>query len=334
MAVRYITVKIKIAGKDVTRDLSPYLLGVTYEDAASGETDTCEVELMDVERLFINEWFPTLGDTLELELTKVNWGDSSQENINLGLFEVDEVANSYPPSICKIKGNSVSQNSALRQTDKSRSWEHVRLSEIAQTIANEAGLILFMDTDDPEISRAEQSEISSLAFLEKLCEQYYFSVKIADGKLIIFDSSKREQSASVMTLDRDSSIVKQFSARETLQEVYKSAEVSYKHGQKDEKYIGKFDAPGKTTGKILKINQKVETQAEAEKLARDKLRDKNKDETKISLTCIGDFNLLSGNVITLKNFGHYDGRYLIEKARHKVSGGYETSIEIRKCLGY
>lgn len=335
MRTREVTANIKIAGKDVTKDLSSRVLSVSYEDAASGETDTCEVELMDVDKKFLGAWFPKRGDTLEIELVKKNWSDG-QFTLNLGLFEIDEVDNSFPPARCKIKGNSVSQNSALRQTDKTRSWENLNLSVIAQQIATEAGLELYFDaTEDPEIKRAEQSEISSLKFLEKLCSDNYLSLKVADGKLIIFDTAKIEQSEPVMKLDGDdSSLLLHFDGKATIQEVYKTAQVSYKHGKQDELFQGKFDAPDKTDGKTLKINQKVENQAEAEKLARNKLREKNKNEVTIRLDCVGDFRLLSGNVIEITNCGFYNGKYLIDKARHEVGSGYEAKVECHKCLGY
>ena len=336
MIARNIEVQIKIASKDVTKDLEPFFLSATYEDAASGETDTCEVELMDEARKFLGDWFPTRGDTLEIEFLKRNWGDGQQTNLFLGLFEIDEIGNSFPPARCKIKGNSVSQNSALRQTDKSRSWENVKLSAIARQIASEAGLELFFDAeDDPQIQRAEQSEISSLKFLEKLCADNYLSLKVSDGKLIIFDTAKFEQAEPVMTIDgTDSNVLLHFDGNATIQEVYKSAEVVYKHGKQDELFQGGFSVPDKTDGKVLKINQKVESQAEAERLARNKLREKNKDEVTISLDCIGDFRLLSGNVIELVNCGFYSGKYLIDKARHAVGTGYKVNVECHKCLGY
>ena len=85
----------------------------------------------------------------------------------------------------------------------------------------------------------------------------------------------------------------------------------------------------------LKVNKKVSTQAEAEKLAKKKLREKNKEEIKISLTLIGNFIYLSGNVVELVNHGWYSGNYIIEKATHKIGNGYEVTLDLRKCLsGY
>ena len=136
-------------------------------------------------------------------------------------------------------------------------------------------------------------------------------------------------------MEYGNSDIKRFSATATLTEIYKSCEVNYKDGKADEKYSARFEDATKETGKTLKINQRVDNQASAEKLAKKKLREKNKDEIKISVITIGSFEYLSGSVVELKGHGFYDGRYLIERARHKVGSAYEVSLELRKCLsGY
>lgn len=332
MLARRMISKIKIAGQDVTRDLSPYVLGVGYEDNLSGEADTLDLELKDKDRLFIGEWFPTLSDTLSVTLTKQNWQDNSE--LDLGTFEIDEVSAAFPPSTFKIKAVSISQNSALRQHDESKAYENLKLSELAAQVAKDSGVELFYEaSEDPDIKRAEQGEQSRLAFLEKLCKDNYLALKVDDGKLIIFDESKLDAQEPVATIERDKSAVLRFSATKTLNEIYKSAQVSYKHGEKDELFEGQFDS-GAESGKVLKINKKVEDKGEAERLAKNELRQKNKKAVEVRLELVGSFEYLAGNVVELKGFGKFDGKYLIERARHKVGDGYECSLEMRRCLEY
>lgn len=157
---------------------------------------------------------------------------------------------------------------------------------------------------------------------------------MADGKLILFDEEELEKRDAVKTLTRDESAIISFRGTATLSEIYKDCRVSYKHGKHAEQYEATATAPGKTSGKTLKINQRVESQTEAEKLARNVLREKNREEVKVSLTVLGDFNLLSGNTIELRGFDWFDGKYLIERARHSIGGGYTTAIECHKCLSY
>ena len=336
--VRHVGVQILADGEDVSANLSPYLKSITYTDNSGGEADTAEIEVEDSTHKFIGDWLPKRGLTVSIKLFRENWqGDGQTETFNLGSFELDEITVSYPPSTARFKLNSIPQNSGLRQKDESKSWENVRLSQIAADVASKAKVKLFYEAlEDPTIKRAEQSEVSALAFLEKLCSDNGLALKVSDGTLIIFDESKMELQAAVAHLDYDLSTIKRFQATATLQEIYKKCEVVYKHGQKDEKIVGTFEDGGKEDGKTLKINQRVETQAEAEKLAKKKLRDKNKKETQIRLTTIGRFELVAGNVIELINHGKFSGRYLIEKSTHKVgSDGYTVDLDLRKCLnGY
>lgn len=332
--VRHVGVKIVADGEDVSGNLSPYLKSITYTDNSGGEADTAEIEVEDSSHRFIGDWLPKRGLTVSITLYRENWqGDNQVETFDLGDFELDEVTVSYPPSTARFKLNSIPQGSGLRQRDESKSWENVQLSQIAADIALESGVILFYETlEDPMIQRAERSEVSALAFLEKLCSDNGLALKVSNGTLIIFDETKLELQEPVATLDYDLSTITRFQATATLNEIYKRCEVVYKHGQKDEKISGAYEDSSKDGGKTLRINQRVETQAEAEKLAKKKLRDKNKKETQIRLTTVGRFELVAGNVVELVNHGKFSGKYLIEKSTHRVGNGYTVDLELRKCL--
>ena len=56
--IRHVQPKIKIASVDVTRDLFPFRLSISYTDNLSGEADTLDVELVDKDRLFIDDSEP------------------------------------------------------------------------------------------------------------------------------------------------------------------------------------------------------------------------------------------------------------------------------------
>lgn len=330
MNARRTTAQIFINKTDVTKDLTPYLRGVNYTDNLSGEADTVELELADIEKIFLNDYAIERGDTIEITLIK-NWSDV-EETLDLGSFEVDEINYSYPPSVMRVKANSIPQNSYLRQVPESKSWEHVKLSSIAKDIADAAQMELFFRADDVEIDRAEQGEESALSFLEKLCRDNYLALKISDNQIIIFDEKELDGSEPALTVRAGDAILKRIDIKATLTEIYKACEVNYQHGKHAEKYSAKIEDPTKTSGKTLKVNRKVNSQAEAERLAENELREKNKKELTLNLTCAGDFRLVAGNVLELKDFGIFDGNWLIEKATHKIGSGYEVRLECRKCL--
>lgn len=335
MNARTVTVKIVLEGTDVSEDLAPYLRGLVYEDNLSGEADTCDIELMDRDKLFIGDWFPPKGSTIELELQKNNWtGDGSVETLPLKIFEIDEVTCSGPPSVCKIKCVSIPQNSKLRQVNQSRSWEHVKLSKIAKDIADEAGLSLFYKTEyDPDIERAEQGEQSALTFLEKICQDNYLCLKVADDQLIIYDMDSLEEAEPVMTLTP--SEVKRYDFRATLNDVYKKCEVKYSHATKDENFTATATDESKTDGKTLKINKRVNSKGEAERLAANSLKQKNRHENTARLTTVGNFYLVAGSVVELEKFGAFSGKWMIQKCRHSLtSNGYVCDVECYRVLNH
>lgn len=338
MRTRKISVKIVIEGKDVTKDLAPYLKTVSFTDVLEGEANTAQITLHDCGRLFIADWFPKRSDMASIGFQKENWGtEGESDSLNLEYWEIDEIENKVSTSgnTAAIKLNSIANKSELRSVDKSRSWEKVKLSKIAKDLTEEAGMELFFDADDVEIERAEQRETSNLKFLHKLCKDNGLCLRVANNQVIIFDAERYESKDAVKTLTYGDGEILSFSGKATISKIYKSAHVKYQHGKQAEKIDYTFDDPAKSDGMTLEINKRVENPAEAEKLAKKELRKKNQDEIKVTLQVIGDFIYLAGQNIELADFGFYSGRYCIEKATHSVGKGYTCSLELRRCLkGY
>lgn len=336
MQTRNVSVNIHINGKNISTDIAPYLKSITYNDVLEGEADTAEITLQDKARLFIADWFPQRGDTCKIEIVVRNWSGAGEDTLPLGTFEIDEIKNSFPPNVANIKLNSVPNNAQIRSVDKSESWESSTLRQIATDIAMRSGMILFYDArDNPVIARAEMREESMLTFLQRLCHKQGLALKVSDSQIIIFDEEKYEEQSPIMTLSYGDLTVKTFSATATLSKIYSECHVKYGDSKRADVIEATYKAPGRRKGMTLEVSQKVETREEAERLARKELRKKNKDEIKCSLTCIGNFAFCAGNVLELDSgYGFYAGRYIIEKATHKIGGGYECSLELRKCLDY
>lgn len=334
MQARRHRINVIYEGNDISEDIAPFVKSFSFEEKVSDEADSATITLHDRDNLFISDWFPTKESKLRISIVRIE--GLSEESLDLGEFEVDTVENTLKPSECKLKLVSIPNSSELRSTDKSRSWEKIQLSKIAADIAENAKLELFYQSaEDPVIERVEQDGESDIAFLKRLCKKSGCALKVTDSQLIIFDVEDCEKRDPVMTLEKDSGKIKNFSLKTKTVDVYKSCEVSYQHGIKSETIKSEFQDPSKTTGKRLKIREKVETQADADRLAKKRLREKNSEETTGSFTMIGDFSLLSGNTIEISGFGIYDGKYLISRSTHDLSNGYTTRIEIKKTLeGY
>ena len=66
-----------------------------------------------------------------------------------------------------------------------------------------------------------------------------------------------------------------------------------------------------------------------------RLRQKNKQEFKASFSVAGDVRLVAGVTVDVKGFQSFDGKYIVSKATHNVTGGYTVDIELRQVLeGY
>ncbi len=335
---RHVKLKAVYDGTNITKEIQGAFKSFSYADAISGEADTVSITMHDREEIWMGDWMPERGATLELTLEQEAWqGAGDRTSLPLGLFEVDEIENSGPPNEIKLKAVSIPNNAEIRSVEKTRSWEKVQLSAIARDVAEGAGMELFYDAeDDPTLERAEQSEESGLSFLLKLCRDAGLALKVSDGKVVIFDVRKYEEAEPVLTVRKGESTILSFSAKSTINKIYKACHVKYKNSKKDVYIEHTFTAPGRTEGMTLEVNEKVETLEEAEKLAKKRLREKNMEEISVSVTMLGSFSLLSGNTVKLERFHAYDGKYMIVRATHDVgTGGYITRMDLRKCLdGY
>lgn len=55
---RRANVDVTLAGADISQDIAPFLISVTYDDNRSGEADSIAVELEDRDGRFRGDWFP------------------------------------------------------------------------------------------------------------------------------------------------------------------------------------------------------------------------------------------------------------------------------------
>ena len=332
-------IKCLYNNKDISSSLEPYLKSFTYNDVISGQADDISLTLEDIENLWSNDWLPEKGAILTISIvTQAWWKDNvSIEELPLGTFEIDEVEYSGPPTEVKIKGVSVPDNTELRGTEKSRAWEKVNLSTIARDIASNAGMEIFYDTEEIYLERAEQSQESDLEFLLKLCNDNGLALKISNNQIVIFDEADYEAKEAVDELELKNDLIRSYSIKTKTREVYKQCHVKYKNTKENTliEYTFLPEVNKDKNGKTLEINEEVKTTAEAERLAKKKLREKNKEEQTVSMTVYVSFFCCAGNCFTLKNFGKFDGKYILTKATHNVGSGYTCNLELRKVLeGY
>ena len=346
--------------KDISEALAQYLISASYTDNLSGQVDDISITLEDKAGLWQSDWMPVKGATLDITLCTYNWQGLYDGGFDttLGTFEVDEIEMTSAPDVVNIKAVAISvgDDSTLRSTLRSKTWENISVRQVANDIAWENGLKLFWDCDDnPNIDKLEQNDESDLSVLQKVCDDAGFALKITTDTIIVFDEAKYEQAEPVIEIyhpgtntiadvaEADGTPTPDrifhstgYSFRTKIRDVYKKCHIKYMNDQDKSVIESTFTDPNKSNGATLEIHQQVTSQAEADRLAKKKLREKNRDECTGSYSLDGCQFLCAGETIEMIGFGVFSGRYIVTQAKHDISGsGYVTSIDVRRCLiGY
>ncbi|WP_277473329.1 MULTISPECIES: late control protein [unclassified Paenibacillus] len=326
-------------GKDVTEDISKALTSFSYNDAAAGTLDDISLALEDRDRNWQGPWEPAAGDKIKAEIRTINWDKPGEiKSLPLGKFEVDTFDFAGPPDAVTIKAVSLPVSSNVRQEKRTKSWEKTTLKTLAGEVANRAGLkLLYEATDNPSFDRIEQAGISDLAFLLDTATKEAIAIKVSGNKLVLFDEFEYEQQPAIATITRGDSNVLGYSFNwSTAYVAYRAAELTYTDTKKKVTYKATYSPPGAPKiGPVLKLNEQVDSQSAALRQALKGLRAKNKEAGKGSLNLMGDIRMATGLTINIKGWGRFDGKYIIESCSQVVgSGGYTTSIGIRKVLGW
>lgn len=346
-------------GKDISESLAQYVLSFSYTDNLTGQVDDISITLEDRAELWEADWMPERGATLDITICTYNWSDlySEEQDLQLGKFEIDELEVSSAPNVVTIKAVAISigDDSTLRSTLRSHTWENISVQKAANDIAWQNGMKLQWYCDDnPNIDKLEQNDESDLDVLQKICDDAGFALKVTTDTIIIFDVEKFEKEdvyaeyyhpgTTILNIVENQSKPVQtdallnYSFKAKIRDVYKKCHVKYAKDKDKSVIESTFVAPDKKEkeGATLEVHQQVSSQAEADRLAKKKLREKNCEEFTGSFSSDGNMELCAGETIEMLGFGNFSGKYIITQAKHDISSsGFTSSVEIRKCLdGY
>ena len=282
------------------------------------------------------------GLRISAAIARKNWNtDDTNDVLDCGTFELDSISGDGPPSGITLKATAASFSSAIRQTKKSRSWENYYLSGIAAEIARKHGMsCMYEVSQDPYYERVEQYKTGDTEFLSGLCSSSGISMKISSGMLILFDQAAYEGRDTVQVITYgDGSYEKYKLSTGKADSEYSSCRVSYvaPTGECIEAtaYVEDYDEE-KETNQQLEISIPCYSTGEALWLAEKHLRLHNKFQRQATFTMPGNTGVAAGATVELAGFGLWNGKYIIEEARHSVSRkGYTTQIKMRAVLeGY
>ncbi|MBQ6164789.1 MAG: SH3 domain-containing protein [Clostridia bacterium] len=275
------------------------------------------------------------GLKVQAQIFRQNFnGDGKEDKLDCGQFELDSVTASGPPAVVTLKCTSLPFGTAVRQTQKSRSWENYNLKGVAEQIANQNGMTcMFNSQKNPTYKRMEQTMQSDIAFLKKLCNDAGCCLKATNNIIVVYDKSEYEKNPVIYTITPGCGYTK-YSLKTGKNKTYDSCMVRYVTPS-GTMYSGTAYVDGykddNEKNQRLTVSQRVSSDAEAQTLAKNLLKLNNQYEMTASFTFPGNPKFVACCTIQLKGYGAFDGKYVICKAKHSVStSGYTTQIDLRK----
>lgn len=332
--VRVPRFRLEYEGKDITQEITKYLISVQYTDNEANESDEISFTVEDKHGMWKGDWLPQKGDKVSLSIGYDN------ELLDCGKFTIDEIEMSGPPDIVTMRGLAAGINSPLR-TKNSKAFEGQTLRQIAKAVADKYGYkIVATDgsgsiLDNVRIERVTQNRETDLAFLKRVGEEYGVVFSVRDTDLIFTSIYDMEKGQPVIELDRTD--LMRYSVKDKATKVYKNARVRHKNVAKNENVTVFWEEKkndGASSEDTLEIHSRVENMQQAEAKAKAQLHDANRKGQEATFTVPGTPTLVAGNNFTLTGMGALTGKYHIKKSTHNISsGGYTTDVEAVRIPG-
>lgn len=320
--------KVVMNGKDVTAVLTPYLLSVKYTDFEEGEADTLDITVEDADGKFKGPWYPVKGQTLEME-----FGYEGQTMQKAGLFEIDEIDADGPPDVVMIRSIAIGVKHQFR-TRQGKAYDNTTLAAIAQQVARRLKLQLVGKIEPIQIIRTTQINETDLTFLKRLAGSYGYAFSVKGAKMVFFKRSDLRSRKPILTLDRTE--LAHYHLRDKLMGVATSAQVSY-HDPKTKllKHYRVQDTSRATSGDVIKLNVRAESDAQAKAKAKAALEKANENATELELTPTdGNPMLIAGINFELTGMGKFGGIFHVVKSVHDLNrgSGYRVDVDAKRAL--
>lgn len=267
-------------------------------------------------------------EKIQVAFTDTHWQNSNKTAImNCGTFHIDDKKESDTTGIYIFKAAAITAASKVRQDKKSHAWERINLKKLAADVTKSNGIKLIYATEfNPVFSRKEQLFESDIKFLSDVCRTVGLSLKFTDNAIVIFSQYEYGEKEVVRTFSKgDAEIRDDTMCHKKNDTAYGKCCVSYYDPVKKELITGEYIAS--KNERALQVRRKVSSTEEAKIIAMYALREKNSKEYTGYIECDGDISLVTGVAIELKNWGEFDGKYIIKKAIHTIRDSlYTTKI--------
>lgn len=320
---RKVSLDITYKGKKLNEKIQSYVTGFSYTDVASGASDSMSLTLHNIDKKWLNEWYPEKGSKFTSKLTVKSWEKSGkQRTFTCGAFIIDDISFSGPVLTATIGAVSVPANNGFKATKKSKTWEDVTIEQIASKIAAEAGIKFYYRAPSIKIDEVEQSNETDSSFLYSLCEKYGLSMKVFNEKLIIFDEDiYKKESRFIKLSEKD---LLSWSSNDTTEGTYTGVKLSYTKPDTNKTIsitIG-------TTERLYEYSAQASGAYDAELQAKAKLRNENKKIKTMEIKIMANLDIIATSIIKITDLGELNGLYYVDQVKHTVGSGYTMSVSM------
>jgi len=326
-------VRITYNGRDITADLTPYLMRVTYTDRLTGEADALDVELAETDAVksrWLSEWYPDKGMEIAAEI-----GYAGQPLVPCGAFDVDEIEVESPPMTIRIRALATGISRAVR-TRIGKKYENTTLAAILDEIAQRIGAKRKGEVADIPIDRATQYQETDWAFAVRLAREYGYALKLTDNNKTLAVMKLGEDAEPVRTLAPQD--MTRLTYRDRITEVPSRSELRHHDAATGQLVI--YDV---ASGKMIPVEHvaaadtkkrhvRAKTPEQAQAIAEAEQARHEIDKTSLEVQLPGDPRLVAGAAVDVTGWSRLDGRYLIIEAHHEIDrgSGYATTLLLKR----
>ena len=308
--------------KDISTNISKYLMSLTFTDYEKDQSDELNLQLKDSDKYFQNSWRPQKGDKISAQI-----GYEDEQLLDCGTFTIDETEWSCDDSgdVFTIRALAASVNQKIREKG-SKSYKNKTLVDIAKEIASKHGYTVAGSAGFVKIPYVAQLNESDMAFLQRISAQYGYIFKLTDTVITFIPAEELDKNKPVIITDKD---LEHITLRDSSTKTYNACSVKY-IGKKGKlvSYTARTAKQGTKT-ETLKLNIKCSSKAEAKRIAEAGLRNGSKViEGEIDLKD-GRADIFAGRNIELRVNNSYSNTYHVTNTTHRITrDDYKTSMGV------
>lgn len=316
--------KIVYNGKDITEDISPWLLDATYTDKLTGESDELDLTIANLDGRWMDAWYPDHGAEIKFE-----YGYLGQQLVSAGAFSVDEIELASAPDTVRIRCLAAGVSDMVRSR-KGKAYEETTLKDIVAQVARRLKAEVKGTIAHIPIAKATQYAETPWAFLVRLCREHGYEVKLTNNnKTLVVEKIEQKSQKPLRSFTK--SDVESWRYRDKITEV--PAKTSVRSYNPRKKKLVKAEASassraGKHSADTHTKHVPSRTPAQAKAIAKAAQDRHETDKTTIEFTASGDPLMVAGTTVTLaEDWKRLAGNYMLTLVRHKVSRsqGYKTN---------